>query len=204
MACEPGDLLIIPSTVSAIAWSSADEMATACYGRVTFFDATTGELRQQLEWTGSLVSMVLSPDRNVVACGSQDNSVHFWRRSTEQDAMMSGYPAKPAALAFDDTGTLLATGGGAEVTVWSFGGKGPEGTRPSVLEFHDEPVATLAFAPGVRRLASGGAMAPSLCGRYRKMEKANRLGLRIWRAQSPRCTGDQMGARSRRSTRRVS
>ena len=66
-----------PSTVSAIAWSGADELATACYGRVTFLDASTGELRQQLEWMGSLVSMVLSPDGDIVACGSQDNSVHF-------------------------------------------------------------------------------------------------------------------------------
>ena len=144
-----------PSTVSAIAWSSAAELATACYGRVTFFDASTGEPRQKLEWMGSLVSMVMSPDGEIVACGSQDNTVHFWRRSTEQDAMMSGYPAKPSALAFDDTGTLLATGGGEEVTVWSFQGKGPEGTRPGVLDSHVEPITTLAFAPGARRLASG-------------------------------------------------
>ena len=87
-----------PSTVSAVAWSGAGELATACYGRVTFFDASTGERRQKLEWKGSLVSMVLSPDGEIVACGSQDNSVHFWRRSTEQDAMMSGYPGKPSAL----------------------------------------------------------------------------------------------------------
>ena len=56
--------------------------------------------------------MVLSPDGGIVACGSQDNSVHFWRRSTGQDSEMFGYPGKPSALAFDDTGTLLATGGG--------------------------------------------------------------------------------------------
>ncbi len=145
-----------PSTVSAIAWSSAGELATACYGRVTFFDAPTGELRQKLEWQGSLVSLVLSPDGDVVACGSQDNSVHFWHRSTEQDSMMSGYPAKPSALAFDDTGTLLATGGGEAVTVWSFQGRGPEGTRPGVLELHVQPVTTLAFARRGMRLASGG------------------------------------------------
>ena len=143
-----------PSTVSAIAWSSTGELATACYGRVTFFDAPTGELRQKLEWQGSLVSMVLSPDGDIVACGSQDNTVHFWRRSTEQDAMMSGYPAKPSALAFDDTGTLLATGGGESVTVWSFEGDGPEGTRPGVLEHHVQPVTTLAFARRGMRLAS--------------------------------------------------
>ena len=145
-----------PSTVSAIAWSSAGELATACYGRVTFFDAATGTRRQKLEWQGSLVSMVLSSDGDLVACGSQDNSVHFWRRSTGQDSMMSGYPVKPSALAFDDTGTLLATGGGEAVTVWSFHGSGPEGTRPGVLELHDQPVTTLAFASRTMRVASGG------------------------------------------------
>ena len=145
-----------PSTVSAIAWSSVGELATACYGRVTFFDAPTGELRQKLEWQGSLVSMVLSPDGDIVACGSQDSSVHFWRRSTGEDSMMSGYPAKPSALTFDDTGTLLATGGGEAVTVWSFQGRGPEGTRPGVLEFHVQPITTLSFASGAMRLASGG------------------------------------------------
>ena len=144
-----------PSTVSAIAWSGTAELATACYGRVTFFDAATGEVRQKLEWTGSLVSMVLSPDGDVVACGSQDNSVHFWRRSTGQDSMMSGYPGKPSALAFDDTGTLLATGGGEAITVWSFQGRGPEGTRPGVLEHHVRAVTTLAFARRGMFLASG-------------------------------------------------
>ena len=145
-----------PSTVSAIACSGVDELATACYGRVSFFRAATGELREKLEWQGSLVSMVLSPDGGIVACGSQDNSVHFWRRSTAQDSEMFGYPGKPSALAFDDTNTLLATGGGEAVTVWSFRRKGPEGTRPGVLKFHVLPITTLAFAPGAMRLASGG------------------------------------------------
>ena len=145
-----------PSTVSAIAWSRVGELATACYGRVTFFDASTGELNQKLEWQGSLVSMVLTSDGGIVACGSQDNSVHFWRRSTERDSEMFGYPAKPSALAFDDTGTLLATGGGEAVTVWSFQKGGPEGTEPGVLEFHVQPITTLSFAPGAMRLASGG------------------------------------------------
>ena len=144
-----------PSTVSAIAWSGTEELATACYGRVTFFRASTGALCQKLEWTGSLVSMVLSPDGDIVACGSQDNSVHFWRRSTEQDSMMAGYRAKPSALAFDETGNLLATGGGEAVTVWSFQGSGPEGTRPGVLELHVQTVTTLAFARRGMRLASG-------------------------------------------------
>ncbi len=69
--------------------------------------------------------------------------------------MMSGFPGKPSALAFDDTGTLLATGGGEAVTVWSFQGSGPEGTRPGVLELHVQSITTLAFARRSMRLASG-------------------------------------------------
>ena len=145
-----------PSTVSAIAWSKEGELATACYGQVSFLDGASGDLLQQLEWKGSLVSIALSPDGDIVACGSQDNSVHFWRRASGQDSMMSGYAGKPSALDFDQTGTLLATGGGEAVTVWSFEGNGPEGSRPGVLELHIQPVTKLAFSPRGMRLASGG------------------------------------------------
>ena len=168
-----------PSTVSAIAWSSAGELATACYGRVTFFAAGTGELRQQLAWKGSLVSMALSPDGDVVACGSQDNSVHFWRRSTGRDSQMSGYPGKPSALAFDDAGILLATGGGDRVTVWSFEGGGPEGTRPGVLELHVEPVTTLAFARRALRLASGGRDGAVVVWSLRKSGEGGPIGAAV-------------------------
>lgn len=144
-----------PSTVSAIAWSSAQELATACYGQVAFYIISTGQLIQKLEWKGSLVSMVLSPDGQIVVCGSQDNSVHFWRRSNGKDSMMSGYPSKPSALAFDSNGTLLATGGGEAVTVWSFDGEGPEGTKPGILSFHAQPISSLAFSPLKANLASG-------------------------------------------------
>ena len=123
---------------------------------MTIFDAATGEHKERFEWKGSLVSLALSPDSDVIACGSQDNSVHFWRRSTGEDSMMSGYPGKPMALAFDSTGTLLATGGGEAITVWSFEGNGPEGTYPGSLELHERAVSTLSFAPDGLTLASGG------------------------------------------------
>ena len=144
-----------PSTISAIAWSNSNELATACYGRVTFFDVFSGKVNQKLEWKGSLVSMVLSPDGDIVACGSQDNSVHFWRRSTEQDAEMTGYPGKPSHLAFDSTGTVLATGGSDRVIVWSFLGSGPEGTSPGELTLHTESISSLAFSDSGMLLASG-------------------------------------------------
>ena len=144
-----------PSTVSAISWSKPDELASACYGQVTFYDITRQLVGQKLKWQGSLVSMVLSPGGDIVACGSQDNSVHFWRRSTGLDAEMTGYPGKPSQLAFDQGGQFLATGGSDQITVWSFQGSGPEGSMPGQLVLHPEAISTLSFANQGLILASG-------------------------------------------------
>ena len=121
---------------------------------MTFFNGSTVELRQKLEWQGSLVSMVFSSDGDIVAYGSQDNTVHFWRRSTKQDSMMSGYPAKPSALAFDDTGTLLATGGGGGGNGLELPGKGSRrhGTRRSGVSCttrYDAFLRSRRDAPGI-------------------------------------------------------
>jgi len=143
------------STVSTIAWSNTGELATACYGRVQFLDGVSGKLIQKLEWKGSLVSIVLSNDSDVVACGSQDNSVHFWRRSSGKDSKMSGYPFKPSALSFNKKGTLLATGGSEAATVWNFEGDGPEGTSPLELDYHADAITSLLFSNHSNRLISG-------------------------------------------------
>ena len=59
---------------------------------------------------------------------------------------MSGYPFKPSALAFDKSGTYLATGGSETVTIWNFEGEGPEGTTPLILSHHREPLTSLTFS----------------------------------------------------------
>ena len=68
------------------------ELATACYGQVQFLDGVSGNLIQKLEWKGSLVSIALSNDSDVVACGSQDNLVHFFGGTDlcGKDSTMSG------------------------------------------------------------------------------------------------------------------
>ena len=124
-------------------------------GKVAFHDVIRNKIKQSLEWKGSLISMELSADGDIVACGSQDNTVHFWRRSTGKDSMMSGYPGKPRNLAFNSSGKLLATGGHEIITVWSFENNGPEGTTPGQLECHESFVSMLSFAPHGNRLASG-------------------------------------------------
>lgn len=146
----------LPSTVTAIAWGRrGSELAASCYGGVHIHALSAGGKARRLAWQGSLVGMAWSPDGKVIACASQDCSVHFWRLPSGKDSEMSGYRFKPRALSWNSESTLLATAGDAAVTVWDFAGKGPEGTRPIQLEAHLAECTHLAFSPRGGLLASG-------------------------------------------------
>jgi WD40 repeat protein len=149
--CEP-----LASSVTALAWrSDGTGLAACCYGGVHILPFVPGAKTRHLAWKGSLISLAWSPDAKVIACGSQDSSVHFWRLSSGQDSEMSGYRFKPKALAWDSESKLLATSGDAAITVWDFRGKGPEGTRPIELRGHGSVCTRLAFGPRSGLLASG-------------------------------------------------
>lgn len=146
----------LPSTSSGLAWrTDGTALAATCYGGVHIWPFVPGAKPRRLPWKGSLISLAWSPDARVVACGSQDSSVHFWRLASGEDSQMSGYTSKPKALAWDAESRLLATSGDATVTVWDFRGKGPEGTRPIQLEGHKAVCTQLAFSPKKGVLASG-------------------------------------------------
>lgn len=137
-----------PSTIAGLAWNrKGTELAIASYGGLRTYRPATGARAKYLAWKGSLVSIAWSPDEKVVACATQDCAVHFWRLTTGNDSEMSGYPNKPKALAWDASSTMLATGGDATGIVWSFTGKGPEGTSPIQLAGHGKPITKLAFHP---------------------------------------------------------
>jgi WD40 repeat protein len=146
------------STIAGVAWrGDGSEVATICYGGARLWGIAERGSGRQLEWKGSLVSAAWSPDGAVIACGSQDCSVHFWRVETDIDSEMTGYPLKVKALAWDAASTLLATSGDVDTTVWKFEGKGPEGSKPVTLKGHEGPVTALAFQRRGGLLASGGA-----------------------------------------------
>jgi WD40 repeat protein len=166
----------LASTVTAIAWrADGSGLAATCYGGVHILPFVPGAKVRHLAWKGSLISLAWSPNAKVIACGSQDCSVHFWRLASGQDSQMSGYPFKPKALAWDNESKLLATAGDAAVTVWDFRGNGPEGTRPLQLKAHQAACTRLAFHPKKSVLASGSQDAGILLWEPRRSDKPMRF-----------------------------
>jgi WD40 repeat protein len=144
------------STVTGVAWNRrSTELMTACDGGVQLFRVTPEPKTRRFPRPGSLISLALSPLGSVLACGTQDCTVHFWRLSSGRDSEISGFPSKPRALAWDADGKLLATSGDTTVNVWPFDEHGPEGRRPIQLAGHDAVCTALAFHPSEALLASG-------------------------------------------------
>jgi WD40 repeat protein len=71
---------------------------------------------------------------------------------------MYGYAHKVKELSWDFTSRYLATGGGSLVCVWDCGGKGPEASKPQMLEGHAEDgnLTAVAFQHKGYLLASVG------------------------------------------------
>ena len=145
----------LPATVACLDWHPRGvELAAGTYGGVHLLRGKDARSVRQLRWKGSVLAIATSPDGRRLAHGNQDASVHFWdlRRGTELE--MWGYATKVRQLAWRHDGLLLATGGGTAITVWSFAGRGPAGTRPDELDHHTEPITWLGFQPHSPLLAS--------------------------------------------------
>ena len=191
-----GELLVdakpLESTITGLAWNNdGTELAACCYGGVHILPVVNPGSTRHLPWKGSLISLTWSPDGKVIACGSQDRSVHFWRLASGKDSQMSGYAFKPRALAWDRDSTMLATAGDASVTIWDFK-QGPEGSMPIELHGHQTLVTQLSFHPQQGLLASGSQESSIMLWMPRKATKPIRFafmddeitGLQ-WHPESP-------------------
>jgi WD40 repeat protein len=145
------------STVSSLFWlPGTSQMVTSCYGGLQFVEVGEAEWARHLDWNGAIVAAAPSGDGAYIAAGNQDASVHVWNTRTGRDLAMTGYRTKVRELAWSPDGQLLATGGGEEITLWSFAGRGPAGRAPEVLRGHEGRVTGLGFLPDGRRLVSCG------------------------------------------------
>ena len=150
------------STITALAWSpEGASLATACYGAARLLRPDDPAPPARLPCETSLIALAWSPDGRFLAAGTQDRAIHLWQmprrraRAEDGDLEMSGYPLKVKQLAWDRHSRYLATGGGSEITVWDFSGRGPSGSRPKVLQGHGARLTTLTYQSRGALLASG-------------------------------------------------
>lgn len=146
------------STIADVAWNPAapDLFATSSYNGARLWNLKQSRHKRLLEWKGSLLNIAYSPNGKVLAAGCQDGAAHIWLLPSGEDLFMNGYPTKVRELSWDSASRYLATGGGSEVIVWDFSGKGPSGSKPIMFPGHEGFISVLAFAPKGLKLASGG------------------------------------------------
>ena len=111
---------------------------------------------RRYKWPAACLTVNFSGNGRFLASGMADGSLHFWNRSTGKDSQMRGYDGKLELVGWSDNSRYLASSAGNEVVLWDFSGKGPEGTRPIVLNGHTERVDSFAWQPGGDHLVSGG------------------------------------------------
>jgi WD40 repeat protein len=148
--------------IAALAWRpKLSEIAAACNGgirvhRCTLPNAGDAEVQSRdYEWKGACLTASWRPDGSVLASGMQDGSVHFWNVAAGTQSQMRGYGAKVSHTGWSANGRYLATSADANMVVWEFAGRGPEGSEPLQLQAHTERVTQLQFQPRGPLLATG-------------------------------------------------
>jgi WD40 repeat protein len=147
-----------PATISDLKWRPrTEELTSAAYGGVALWSIQKSEPTRRLEWKGSVLALAWAPGGDRLAHGNQDATVHYWILASGQDLQMAGYPMKVREVAWDPTGTYLATGGGGDaVTVWDCTPPGPEDSTPLTFKGHSDAVSALTYQSKGPLLASGG------------------------------------------------
>jgi WD40 repeat protein len=155
------------STIADIAWMPATArypapvLAYCGYGGLVFLKPASGNnAYKTFEYKGSMLKISWAPNALFIGTGNQDASMQFFVLpkgidGDSKDLVMSGYRTKILDMAWDPKSRYLATGGSSTIVVWDCSGKGPAGTRPQLLDFHQRLLSELAWQSSGNYLASG-------------------------------------------------
>jgi WD40 repeat protein len=131
-------------------------LALAHYNGVSLWFPNVAAEPTLLEWKGSHLDVVASPDGRFVVSSMQENSLHGWRIADSRNMRMSGYPRKSRSLSWSHDGHWLATSGADACIVWPFRDKdGPMGKAPRECGVRASRVSQVAFHPRALVVAVG-------------------------------------------------
>jgi WD40 repeat protein len=123
------------SSITGISFDARGKrLAVSHYNGATLHWASGKGTPQSLEWKGSHIGVLMSPDAKFVVTAMQELALHGWKLPEAKNMRMSGYPAKTRSMAWSAKAKWLATSGAPSVICWPFFYKdGPMGKGP--IEF---------------------------------------------------------------------
>jgi WD40 repeat protein len=147
----------VPSTVGGLAFAPKGlRLAIAHYNGVTLWFPNMAANAEVLEWAGSHLGVVFSPDNKFLVTAMHEPALHGWRLADTRHMRMTGYPGRVRSLSWSVGGKALATSGADTVILWPFGSKdGPMGKEPAMLAPLQARVSAVACHPKQDILAAG-------------------------------------------------
>jgi WD40 repeat protein len=147
----------MPSTVGGLAFAPKGlRVAVAHYNGVTLWFPNMAANPEFLEWAGSHLSVVFSPDNKFLVTAMHEPALHGWRLADNRHMRMSGYPGRVRSMSWSAGGKFLATSGADAVILWPFASKdGPMGKEPAMLAPLQARVSVVACHPKQDVLAAG-------------------------------------------------
>src|ERR1700712_4152951 len=146
-----------PSTVGGLAFAPKGlRLAIAHYNGVTLWFPNMAAKPEQLEWAGSHLGVMFSPDNKFLITAMHEPALHGWRLGDKRHMRMTGYPGRVRSLSWSAGGKSLATSGADSVIMWPFASKdGPMGKEPAMLAPLQARVSMVACHPKQDILAAG-------------------------------------------------
>jgi WD40 repeat protein len=146
-----------PSTVGGLAFAPKGlRLAVAHYNGVSLWFPNMTAKPEVLEWAGSHLGVVFSPDNKFLVTTMHEPALHGWRLADARHMRMTGYPGRVRSMSWSAGGKALATSGADAVIMWPFASKdGPMGKEPAMLAPLQARVAVVACHPKQDILAAG-------------------------------------------------
>ena len=147
----------VPSTVGGLAFAPKGlRLAIAHYNGVTLWFPNMAANAEVLEWAGSHLGVIFSPDNKFLVTAMHEPALHGWRLADNRHMRMSGYPGRVRSMSWSAGGKGLATSGADTVIIWPFASKdGPMGKEPAMLAPLQARVSAVACHPKQDILAAG-------------------------------------------------
>jgi WD40 repeat protein len=147
----------VPSTVGGLAFAPKGlRLAIAHYNGVTLWFPNMAGSAQFLEWAGSHLGVMFSPDNKFLVTAMHEPALHGWRLADSRHMRMTGYPGRVRSMSWSTGGKSLATSGADTVILWPFASKdGPMGKEPAMLAPLQARVTQVACHPKQDILAAG-------------------------------------------------